>query len=233
VVTGTNFADSVSAGPLSVEEHFPIILTDPNTLSPEAIAQFANLGIQQVIVLGGPSAVTAAVVTQIQGIVAIKSVIRVYGADRTATAVCLAALNKAQTALPLSTAAGSLGAACVDPGGSLSPVGLIWGNDNVAPNGDPWTIGGVPAIGLARGDNYADALGAGPFLGGFTAGIANDAVVALTVDPNTLGAATTTFLQEIGAPPAGQTAISGLVAFGGPEAITDATLGAAQAALSG
>jgi hypothetical protein len=227
VVTGTNFADSVSAGPLSAEEHFPIILTDPNTLSPEAIAQFADLGIQQVIVLGGPNAVTAPVVTAIQAIKAIKGVIRVFGTDRTGTAACLAALNKAQTALPLSTAAGSLGSACVDPGGSLSPVGMIWGNDNIAPNGDPWNINGAPAVGLARGDFYADALGAGPFLGGF-----HDSVVLLTLDPNTLGATTTTFLNLIGMPPAGQTAISGLVAFGGPAAITDATLGAAQAALS-
>jgi hypothetical protein len=240
LATGTNFPDALAAGAMATEgpsivagipsEGFPVIITDGTNLSPQAVNEVADLGIQQVIVAGGPVAVAQSVVTPVQGLSTMKKVVQVYGADRTGTAACLAALNLAQanatTVAPLSTAAGSFGAACTDPGGATSPVGLVWGSDNAAPNGDGWNIGGVPAIGLARGDLYPDALTAGPFLGQF-----NDAPLILTEDPSNLGAVTTTFLNQIGTPPAGMTPISGVVAFGGPVAITDTTLNAAQAAL--
>jgi hypothetical protein len=251
LATGTNFPDALSAGALATEavcadgdfppcdeagqahtEGFPVILTDPNGLSVQASNEIADLGIQQVIVAGGPAAVSQGVVTSVQGLSLMKRVVQAYGADRTGTAACLAALNLAQanatTVAPLSNAKGSFGSSCVDPGGSTSPIGLVWGSDNAPPNGDNWGIFPVgPAVGLARGDLYPDALTAGPFLGGF-----NDAPLMLTEDPNTLGSATTTFLQQIGVPPAGYTPISGLVVFGGPAAVSDATVNAAQGALS-
>jgi hypothetical protein len=237
--TGTNFPDALAAGAQSTEEGYPIILTDGTTLSQQAIATMTNLGIQQVVVVGGPQAVGTSVVTAVQGLSNVKKVIQVYGADRTGTAVCLAAFNLAQAnatvTSPLATTTGAFGQACVDPGGATSPVGLVWGPDNTAPNGDNWTIAApisptgvnTPAVGLARGDQYPDALTAGPFLGAF-----NDAPLLLTEDPNTLGSATSTFLGQIGAtPPPGFTPISGLVVFGGSQAVSDATVTAAQAAL--
>jgi hypothetical protein len=256
LATGANFPDALAAGALATEvvvctalntpgfgcpagtpvgtvtEGFPIILTDPNTLSSQAAAEFADLGIQQVIVAGGPGAVTQGVVSTVQGISGIARVVQAYGADRTATATCLAALNlaaaNATIVAPLSTAKGSFGSSCVDPGGATSPVGLVWGGDNFGANGDLWAIAGIgPAVGLARGDLFPDALAAGPFLGFF-----NDAPLLLTSDPNTLGGATTTFLQQIGVPPAGVTPMSGLVVFGGTGAVSAATVGAAQGALS-
>ena len=64
-------------------------------------------------------------------------------------------------------------------------------------------------------------------------GFFNDAPLLLANDPNTLGGASTTFMQRIGAPPvAGMTAVSALQVFGGPFAVTDATIAAAVAALS-
>jgi hypothetical protein len=225
--TGTNFPDALSAGSTSSEEFMPIILTDPNTLSTQAVNTIQDLGIQQVLVIGGPVAVTQPVVASVQAQSTMKNVYQVYGADRTGTAACFAALNLAQangtTNAPLSNKAGALGEQCVDPGGATSPIGLSWGNDNTPPNGDNW-----PFVGLARGDIFPDALTAGPYLGFF-----NDAPLLLANDPNTLGSATTTFMQRIGAPPvAGMKAVSALQVFGGPFAITDATVAAAVAALS-
>ena len=239
VSTGTNFPDALAAGAQSSEEGYPIILTDGTALSQQAIAQITDLGIQQIIVVGGPQAVSTSVVTSLQGLSGIKKVFQVYGADRTGTAVCIAAFNLAEVnatvTSPLATTTGAFGQACVDPGGSTSPVGLVWGPDNVAPNGDNWAIGapisqapgGAPAVGLARGDAFPDALTAGPFLGVF-----NDAPLLLTEDANTLGSATSTFLGQIGVKaPAGFAPISGLVVFGGSQAVSDATVTAAQQAL--
>lgn len=55
-----NFPDALGAGPVAYAEKFPVILTDPNTLSPQASKTISDLGIQQVIVLGGPAAISAA-----------------------------------------------------------------------------------------------------------------------------------------------------------------------------
>jgi putative cell wall-binding protein len=225
--TGANFPDALAAGAISSEEIYPIILTDPATLSQQAINTIEDLGIQQVIVVGGPVAVAQSVVTAVQALSTMKVVFQVYGAERTATAACLAALNASQANAgvtdPLSNATGANGAACVDPGGSTSPLGKIWRPDNTAPNGDNW-----PFVGLARADIFPDALTSGPYLGFF-----NDAPLLLASDPNTLGSATTTFMQVIGRPTVpGRVPISGLVVFGGPFAVSDATVNAAVAALS-
>jgi hypothetical protein len=240
LATGKNFPDALSAGATAVEEFFPVILTDGTTLSQQAINEIADLGIQQVLVMGGPNAVAQSVVTAVQGLSTMKVVLQVFGPDRTATATCLAAFLLANNATasapaPLSAAAGKFGQSCTDPGGSTSPVGMIWGPDNAAPNGDNWSIDladgdfdGPAAIGLARGDLYPDALTSGPLLGSF----GNDATLVITSDPATLGTPTTNFLKLIGIPPAGMKPVSGLVVFGGPVAVTDATVAAAQTALS-
>jgi putative cell wall-binding protein len=69
----------------------PILLTTPVSLSAQAASAFQTLGIRQVIVLGGPLAVSDAVVSQLEstGI----SVLRVSGTGYTGTAVALAELE--------------------------------------------------------------------------------------------------------------------------------------------
>ncbi len=85
VVTGASFQDAESASVISYAEHLPIVLTDPVSLSPQAAATITALGIRQVIVMGGPLAVSDAVVTQLEDLGV--SVLRVAGTDYTGTAV--------------------------------------------------------------------------------------------------------------------------------------------------
>ena len=88
VASGEGFADALAGAPVSYSESFPVLLTPKASLSSEASAAFSNLGIKQVLLLGGPEAVSDQVKGQIEsrGI----TVFRLFGNDRAATATAIA-----------------------------------------------------------------------------------------------------------------------------------------------
>ncbi len=91
IASGANFPDASAASVMAYHSHIPLLLTDPNSLSPQASSGLSALGIKQVIVLGGPLAVSNADVTSIQGMGI--SVIRIAGQDPTDTAQMLASFE--------------------------------------------------------------------------------------------------------------------------------------------
>ncbi len=91
VASGANFPDASAASVMAYHEHFPLLLTTPTALSSQASAGLSALGIKQVIVLGGPLAVSNADVTSIEGMGI--SVIRIAGQDATDTAQELASFE--------------------------------------------------------------------------------------------------------------------------------------------
>jgi acyl-homoserine lactone acylase PvdQ/putative cell wall-binding protein len=86
VASGEDFADALVAGPFAGAAGIPILLTGRGVLPPETSA--ALDGLDEVILAGGPSAVTDAVRGAIDAQVG--SVRRVAGPDRFATAVAFA-----------------------------------------------------------------------------------------------------------------------------------------------
>jgi putative cell wall-binding protein len=66
LATGVNFPDAMAASATSWENGLPILLTEKGSLAPEASAAILNLGIQQVIVMGGPDAISDNVLTQLE-----------------------------------------------------------------------------------------------------------------------------------------------------------------------
>jgi len=90
IATGDDFPDALGAAPISYADHFPIILTDPNTLSPEASTVLKDLNIQQVLILGGTTAVSSAVESSINNM-GIPTLNRFNGTDRSDTSSLLAA----------------------------------------------------------------------------------------------------------------------------------------------
>jgi putative cell wall-binding protein len=88
VATGRSFQDAESAGVLSYADHFPILLTTQTALSPQATSVISGLAIKQVIVMGGPLAVSDGVVSSLEALGV--SVLRIAGQDATDTAVQLA-----------------------------------------------------------------------------------------------------------------------------------------------
>ncbi len=101
VATGTGFQDAESAATLSYAGHFPLLLTTPSALSPEAATAIKVLGITQVVVMGGPFAVSDAVVTSLESLGV--SVLRVGGATDTQSAIELAQMELASAGNHLGT----------------------------------------------------------------------------------------------------------------------------------
>lgn len=138
LATGQTFPDAMAASAMSYAKKWPILLTQQGSLSPQASSAIANLGIKQVVVMGGPVAVADPVVTQLAALGV--SVLRIAGTDYTNTAQLLGQFEVSTTT-----------------DGSGRPTGLGWGDLGVTPN----TYG----VNVARGDFYADAL-AGSVVGG-------------------------------------------------------------------
>lgn len=88
VVSGANFPDALSGGPVSYFKHFPTFLTTPGAASPALLAAIDALEIRQVIIIGGPTAVAAGVESTLRsrGL----NVNRLFGQDRSGTSVAVA-----------------------------------------------------------------------------------------------------------------------------------------------
>jgi putative cell wall-binding protein len=190
VATGDNFADALAVGPAIYQTGDPLILTDGQALSPSATTTITDLGIHSVIIVGGTNAVSTAVESALTAD-GVAVKYRIAGADRTQTAADLATWETTGLAAVGSYAAlGGLG---------FSDVGLV---------------------SVARGDNFADALSAGPVAG------AEQHVILLAADPNTVGPGIGQFL-------AGRAGtVTTLQALGLSGAITVATLNAAAETLT-
>jgi putative cell wall-binding protein len=87
VASGTQFPDALAASELAGVDKAPILLTGPSTLSAETATELAALRPANIIVAGGPLAVSGAVVAALG---ARSSVQRIGGANRYATAADLA-----------------------------------------------------------------------------------------------------------------------------------------------
>jgi putative cell wall-binding protein len=175
VAVGSNFADALSVAPVVVAKKFPLVLTNGPSLSAAAQSTLVNLGIKNVVIAGGTSAVSAATEASIKAL-GITIAYRLAGADRTVTAQDVAMWETATTAtvaFPATTAYAAL-------------------------NGLQFS---TAAVDVARGDGFADALAAGTVAGAVvtTASptpivVANAIPILLTGDPNTLGAGIPAYL---------------------------------------
>ena len=108
VATGHTFQDAESASVLSYAERLPILLTTTGALSPQVSSAIGDLGIKQVIVMGGQLAVSDAAVSSLEALGV--SVLRVAGDTATGTAAQLADFE-------MGTSAGHLGAGWTGSGG--------------------------------------------------------------------------------------------------------------------
>ena len=131
IATGSGFADALAAGPVAYDG-LPLILTDGTSLSASAALALTDNDIAQVIIIGGTSAVSAAVEAQIAAMGITTG--RVSGADRYATATAWADFM-------------ARGCAAAPVAGAYD-CGLGWGS--------------FSGLLLASGTNFADALSGAP-----------------------------------------------------------------------
>lgn len=90
VASGENFPDALAGGPIAHAAGFPILLTRQASLPAETSQAISDLGIKQVLLLGGTAAVSATVESQL--LAAGVTVRRIFGVDRQGTAAAIADL---------------------------------------------------------------------------------------------------------------------------------------------
>jgi len=140
VASGEGFADSLAIAPAVYTTHNPLVLTQSGQLTSAAESTLVNLGITNVIIVGGAKAVSAATETAIGKISGLTVLNRLAGDDRTLTASAIASYE---------TKAG--------PGG-------------IAASGTYVDVAGLGFTGqatawLTNGQGFADALSAGAVAG--------------------------------------------------------------------
>ncbi len=86
VATGQNFADALAVGPAVYNKSFPLVLTGTASLDANAQSTLVNLGIKNIVIVGGTSAISAAVETAFKALPGVTISYRIAGADRTLTA---------------------------------------------------------------------------------------------------------------------------------------------------
>lgn len=90
LATSRSFADALAAAPLSAARSGPILLTEPGTVPEETMDALDDLGVTEIVLLGGESAISEEVKTQLTE--ASYEVVRRAGANRYQTAAQLALL---------------------------------------------------------------------------------------------------------------------------------------------
>ena len=88
LATGENFPDALAAGPVAFAGGFPVLLTEGASLNSNAAGAFETLDIEHVVIVGGETAVSATVRTQVEA--AGMTAERVSGGTREQTATEIA-----------------------------------------------------------------------------------------------------------------------------------------------
>ncbi|HEX2141555.1 MAG TPA: cell wall-binding repeat-containing protein [Candidatus Limnocylindria bacterium] len=91
VATGTGFPDALAGGPLAARTGGPILLVTRTTVPAATAAELARLKPAKIVVLGGSTAVSDAVLNSLKGYAGGGNVTRLAGADRFATAAKVSA----------------------------------------------------------------------------------------------------------------------------------------------
>lgn len=179
--------DALAAGPIAARANGIVLLTNSTALNPDTAAALEALAPGLVVVVGGPAAISDAVVSEVQTLGF--ELLRIGGVDRAATAVALAAFG-AQYAYPPGTAGG--GAGPQGPPGPRGPSGLsgyevVEREETLEPGFRSVGLircpeGKIPIDGGALGGTATTSGGAAPFSDEFSEGygyvMKNDSTIA-------------------------------------------------------
>ncbi len=172
VASGTGFADAVSAAPAAARDGGPVLLTRALALPDATLQELTRLAPARVVVVGGASVISDAVLASIAALLPGATVTRLAGPDRYATSAAVA--GTFATGVPVVYVASGLGfadalAAAAAAGSMGSPMVLTMPETLPALVGaqiirlNPWhaiVAGGVGAVGDAVVRSIRDAVAA-------------------------------------------------------------------------
>lgn len=90
IVTGSAWPDALAAGAVAAYQGVPILLSNTASVPASTTAAIQDLGISNIIVVGGTSAISPAAYATLEGIVGSDNTTRVAGNDRYGTARAIA-----------------------------------------------------------------------------------------------------------------------------------------------
>jgi putative cell wall-binding protein len=90
IATGENFPDALAGGPAAGREDSPVLLVRQNAVPSETVAELIRLSPSRIVVVGGSAVVSEGVLATLDGFTS-GPVIRVWGANRYATAAAVSA----------------------------------------------------------------------------------------------------------------------------------------------
>jgi hypothetical protein len=180
------FQDALAASPLAYNRTLPVLLTSTSTLDPNTQTAITDMGIKQVIVVGGSAAVSDTVVSQLQGMGV--SVLRIAGTTFDATSAELAGFELNDYTK-----------------GTITSPGTVEGLGSAADCDATICPGTTITVGTSRGDSYQDALASSQVLGwsGKTGSAGKVEPLLLNTDTSTAGPAVVAFLGSDGTGPNG------------------------------
>jgi putative cell wall-binding protein len=150
VATGANFPDSLAVGPIAAGTGSPVLLVSRDAIPSATKAELLRLAPAEAIVVGGPAAVSNAVVAELDAIVG--TVVRFAGANRFATAAAISqASYPADSARPafIVTGTGFADALAIAPvAASLGAPVLLVTDDSIpsATADEVSRLGGAPCF---------------------------------------------------------------------------------------
>ncbi|MDO9557905.1 MAG: cell wall-binding repeat-containing protein [Coriobacteriia bacterium] len=177
IATGLNFPDALAASSFAADAGHPILLTTPSSLSPAAGAALTEIGVSRALVLGGESALTSQIASDLATTVGAENVIRLgdstrYSTASVITAFCLPESSLGYGSLAIATGqnypdalAGGVMAAHMGtylgltPSGSLHPELAQTLLDHTEEVGSPHVLGGSSVILSIVRESIALALG--------------------------------------------------------------------------
>jgi putative cell wall-binding protein len=89
VATGLNFPDALAGSPLAAAGHWPILLAPETGMTPSTLATMSDIGVTDVLILGGTGVVSSAIETALNA-AATGDVTRLAGPTRYETAAAVA-----------------------------------------------------------------------------------------------------------------------------------------------
>lgn len=151
IASGLNFPDALAGAAVAGAQGAPVLLTDPEDLSPETVIALHDMAPDTIVVLGGPSAVSAEVEEELGDFAAVS---RVAGADRYETAQLIAAQVGATPVVYLASG--------LDFPDALSGAALAAAQGSVVLLSDPQQLPDSTADALADSDLLKLVLLGGP-----------------------------------------------------------------------
>lgn len=181
LATGTNFPDALGGGPVAFGEKMPLAITRVGDMPDDVLAALKSAGVTKVLVLGGKSAVSDAVVEELKK-EGIEVTERFAGADRAETSAMLG--RYAIESLDFSDTAANVASGYVDGDGAdaLGGAALTGKQNRVLLITKTQDTAGAAILAFLK--DFADTLEEGLVFGG-TSAVAQD--LELTLEKAVLG----------------------------------------------